>query len=399
MKKIKLSATLSAMLLIPQILSGAGIWLYEGGTPEMGTAGAGRGAIANSASVSLYNPAGMTQLDHSEIMVGFQPMYIDSRFSGEATTLIGKRETGDNGGNAGGFMPAGGIYYVYSYSEKLKFGLSTTSYFGLGLDFDDDWKGRHFVTEASMMTLALSPTVAYKITNTLSIGMGANILYGKLNQTVAKRISEEKFELDSSDTGYGFNLSLLYAPTNTTRFGLTYASKVEFEFKDVGPKDNADMQMSIPQSLSLSTYHQFNNKWSILSSIGWQQYSEFGKTQIVLNHQTIEYNRNFDDTWHISLGTHYQYSKPLTLMAGVAYDSSAVEDKYRTVDMPMDRQLRYALGGTYSFSDKTTLGMAYELMDSGKAKVDQEGTGESSLKGEFSTNYVHIFNINVNYKF
>jgi len=36
-------------------------------------------------------------------------------------------------------------------------------------------------------------------------------------------------------------------------------------------------------------------------------------------------------------------------------------------------------------------------MDSGDANIDQEGVGESSLKGEFSTNYVHIVNINVNY--
>jgi len=399
MKKIKISSILNIALITPQLLSAAGIWLYEGATPEMGTAGAGRGALSNSASTSLYNPAGMTRLKKSQIMVGIQPMYVDSHFKGDATKLNGQEESGGNGGNAGGWIPSGAIYYVYSYSDDLKFGISSASYFGLGLSFDDDWKGRNFVTSASMMTLAVSPTMAYKINDQFSIGLGANILYAKLNQTLRRRTNNEEFELDSTDTGYGYNLSLMYEPTKNTRFGLTYASKVDFEFKDVGLGDDADMKMSMPQSITLSGFHQLNNNWAILSSLGWQEWSKFGKTDIVLNNQTVVYNRHFDNTWHISLGTHYKYSQPLTLMAGIAYDSSPVKDKYRTIDMPLDRQIRYSIGGTYEFSKKTTMGLAYELMDSGEAKVDQDGPLNSNLNGSFETNYVHIFNINVNYKF
>ena len=43
--------------------------------------------------------------------------------------------------------------------------------------------------------------------------------------------------------------------------------------------------------------------------------------------------------------------------------------------------------------------LTIELMDTGKAKVDQDGPANSNISGEFDTNYVHIFNINMNYKF
>jgi len=57
--KSTIFAFLSAVLLIFPVLVGsvraAGLWAYELGTPDMGTASAGRGAIAGDASVALFN--------------------------------------------------------------------------------------------------------------------------------------------------------------------------------------------------------------------------------------------------------------------------------------------------------------------------------------------------------
>ena len=40
-----------------------GLWLYEMATPEVGTAIAGRAALAKDASTAFGNPAGMTRLE------------------------------------------------------------------------------------------------------------------------------------------------------------------------------------------------------------------------------------------------------------------------------------------------------------------------------------------------
>ena len=47
---------------------GAGLWLYETGSPDMGTATAGRAAMARDASTAASNPAGMTRLDRTQVM-------------------------------------------------------------------------------------------------------------------------------------------------------------------------------------------------------------------------------------------------------------------------------------------------------------------------------------------
>jgi long-chain fatty acid transport protein len=59
---------------------GGGVWLYEGGTPDLGTAGAGRAALAADASTAGANPAGMTHLDRSQMLAAVQGLYVNSRF-------------------------------------------------------------------------------------------------------------------------------------------------------------------------------------------------------------------------------------------------------------------------------------------------------------------------------
>lgn len=46
----------------------AGLWLYEQGTPDLGTASAGRASMAADASTAAANPAAMTRLDSSQML-------------------------------------------------------------------------------------------------------------------------------------------------------------------------------------------------------------------------------------------------------------------------------------------------------------------------------------------
>jgi long-chain fatty acid transport protein len=54
---------------------GAGLWLYEQATPDMGSASAGRVALASDASTAAVNPAGMTRLERSQMLGGLNRPY------------------------------------------------------------------------------------------------------------------------------------------------------------------------------------------------------------------------------------------------------------------------------------------------------------------------------------
>jgi long-chain fatty acid transport protein len=161
--------------------------------------------------------------------------------------------------------------------------------------------------------------------------------------------------------------------------------------------------MTIPQTVMLSLLHEINFQWTLMGNIGWQDWSEFGQIPVSISSTTsasVTQDRKFDDTWHFSLGAHYRVDPQWRLTAGIAHDTSPVSDEDRTVDLPLDRAWRYSAGLIHEYSEKLTLGLAYTLMDAGDASINQtRGPLAGTLSGEYSSNYVHIIAISVNYKF
>lgn len=402
---------------------GAGLWVYEMANPDMGTASAGRGATAADASVAMFNPAGMTKLDRSQLFGGIQGSFLNTKFDVDESTF-----GGGDGGNAGGFIPSGSLAYVYSVNPKLKLGVSAASFFGLGIDYDDDWAGRYFVKEASFLTFNISPGIGYRINNWLSLGGGATILYAKLDQKTAINnqltdpgVPDGEIKVDDDDVGYGFNLGTLIEPREDLRFSITYRSEVEVEFNDVaeikgvgsnlgalldliGVTDQRlDLEMQLPQEVMLSGYYDLTETVALVASAGWQDWSAFGETTVTVRSSTttsFTEDRNFKDTWHVAIGARYRFAAPWLWSVGFAYDSSPVDDKDRTVDMPLDRQIRLGTGLQYDWNENVTLGGAYTYVDLGDAEINQQGGPlQGSLKGDYQTNHVHTFALNLIWRF
>jgi long-chain fatty acid transport protein len=400
----------------------AGMILYEINSPLTGTASAGWAALANDASTAFTNPAGMTRLDRSQLLVGAQPLIITSKFNSSPATTFG----GTDGGNAGGVIPSLGGYYVHSVSDRLKLGFSLLSYFGLGIDYGDNWVGRYWVEKSDFLTLNMSPSVAYKVNDWLSIGVMFNVLYSKLNtQSAVQNFFAEadgQLKYEDDDFGFGGGFGLLIEPRKGTRFGVTYYSPVNLSFNDtpelkgVGPilgrvlerlgmnGRNVGMGFTIPQWIMVSGYQQITDKLAIMGNFGWQDWSQFGNVDISLSvnpETTRSFNNNlgFKDTWHTAIGVQYRVSEPWLLSAGFAYDSSPSDASNRSPDLPFDRNFRYAAGVQYDWSKNLTLGLAYEFIDLGSANINKQGFLRGNLVGDYSTNNVNIVNVNLIYRF
>ena len=403
--------------LLPLSGHAAGLWLYEQATPDMGSASAGRVALAMDASTASVNPAGMTRLDRTQMLAGFQMLYVETEFDTEVAEF-----GGGDGDNAGGWVPAASFSYVHKISPDLRLGVTVGSFFGLGLDYGENWSGRYYVQEAEFLTVGINPGVGYRINEQWSIGAGFSAVNSSLEQKVAIRNlesdqSDGQLKLEDDDWGFGYNLGVLYEHDDMSRFGLTYRSEIEFEYKDtaslsglqpplsgianivglVGSK--LDLEMNLPQAVMFSAYHKVTDQLALLGNIGWQEWSSFGETTFSLSSETatqLTQDRNFDDTWHFALGFQYEIDDPWLLSMGIAYDESPVSDSDRTPDMPLDRQWRYGTGIQYDLSEDMTVGCAYEFLDLGDAKIDQNrGPLAGEIVGDYSSNYIHFFNVNL----
>jgi len=399
----------------------AGAILYETATSAVGLASAGYAARAQDASTVFTNPAGITRVGNSQLMSSVQALYGSVKFHQDART---GPQQGGNGGNSVGWFPGLSLYATHKVNEKVGLGFATLSYFGLGVDYDNDWAGRYSVQDATLLGLTFMPAISYKVNDTLSLGVGLNVMYGVFKQDVAIKnlasASDGKLEIDTNDWGIGVNLGMLVQLNKKTRIGITYLSRVKLDFEDrpsfenLGPAMSAiltkkglldsrlNVGVNVPQSVMVGFYHAFNDKFALMGDVGWQNWSDFGKVDISVNSENpkgLTADRNYDDTWHVALGGQYQWSDALTLMAGVAYDSSMVKDKYRTPDLPLGAQYRFGAGFQYRLKDNLTLDLAGTFMWMGDLDIDQSGSYAGRVSGTYENAYMGFLTANLKWIF
>ena len=104
----------------------------------------------------------------------------------------------------------------------------------------------------------------------------------------------------------------------------------------------------------------------------------------------------FKDTWHIAAGAEWKLSEEWQMTAGIAYDSSPVENQDRPIAMPLGEIYRFGIGAQWQTSEVVTLGFAYELGYSGTIPVDQfRGQRAGRVVGSFTGSALHFFAINL----
>lgn len=417
---------IAAMLALLAVLSAStpafagGLYVYEIGAPDQMFASAGREAIGRDASTSYTNPAAMTRLKQSEVLLGVQPIYADVRFEpGSATT-----QTGGDGGNAAGFVPSLGSFYVHSFTDRIKGGLAFNTYVGGGLHYDDQWAGRYYAQESSILTLAGNLSGAYRVNDWLSLGVGFTTLYAKLKMSAAipnaEPIGDARITAEDDNVGFGGNASILLEPSPATRIGLVYRSQIQVSMHDVGSLENVgpllggvlqasglvdadvDLDFTFPQMVHAAVYHDLGDKLSIMIGLGWEDWTEFGDLGVTLDSSTdssFNADLHIHDTWHGSVGFEYRPVARWRVGTGIAYDSGAVNDKDRTPALPLSRQWRWGAGFEHDVAETWTVGFQYTLVELGNAPIDRARPLPGTLKGSYEDNMVHAFNFSVRKRF
>jgi long-chain fatty acid transport protein len=392
-----LLGVLLATLLSSQVWAG-GLYINEFGTPSMGVAGAGAQAVAADASTAFHNPAGMTHLDDPELMVAGGAFKARAKFDSDGDTPI----SGGDGGDAGGVAPLFGTFYTHPLGDRWRLGANLISISGAVLDYGNDWTGRYLNTEVTLLTVTFNPTIAYRVTDRLSIGGGPQVIYGELEMKLKAPPpnGDGDVKIDGDDTAFGWDVGALYELSERTRFGIIYQSEIELEFDGdlkvdpVGLDISTDTKLPLAQFVRLSGYHELNDQWALLGTVGWEDWSTMNKITISAQQGNAAIPRKWKDTYKFSAGVHYRPAQEWLFQLGFTYDTSPVDDDDRTPDMPMDRQIRYAAGVQHEWSDTVTVGGQFVYADYGKGEIDNQ-----FLKGDYKSNDIFFLGLNANWKF
>jgi len=407
------------LLSLSAAVSAGGLTLYEVGTADVGLASAGYSARAQDASTVLTNPAGMSRLPGSQLLLGAQMLYADIGFEVGSGTSPGLGQ-GD-GGNPVGWFPGGGLFYTQRISPDLSFGFAATGNFGLSQSFDSDWVGRYYIQEGTLLGVSLLPSLAWKLNPEFSVGASLNATYGISQAQVAVNNARPGYpdgmlEMDATDWGFGVNLGALYEPSPATRFGLVYNSAVKLdfaapaEFSGLAPGMEAllgsrgllnaqvDLGITIPQGVNASFFHQIDDRWAMLGSLGWQQWSAFGKVDVGIdsnNPVSLTSDAEFDDTWHLALGGQHRLSPAWMLNFGMAYDSAFQDSSSISPTLPSNEIWRLGLGVQNQGSRDFEWGVGLAYAWSGALDVNQSSAppalgGRGNLVGSYDTSMLFL---------
>jgi long-chain fatty acid transport protein len=296
-------------------------------------------AQADDPSAIHYNPAGMTQLHGLQNAFGVQFVNIDTRFKNPD----GVGTSNDLGGPFG--LPPPGQLFVTANMEDLgpswlsrfTFGFGLLNLFGFGADYPSDGPLATAITSAIFPLLDLKPTIAYKATENLSFGLGADIFTffdfaagGKLKQKfkwpgglgIAPGSS---VEINGSGTTAAANLSFLYTlwryeDKPRLNVGAVWRSQAFLPLKgDFLVNGNGFAKTSteqfLPQSFSYGIAYwpvrDREREWKLEVDVDYVRWSSMRDLNIKLSTGDILRNpQSWHDAVSFGLGAEYRWLQP-----------------------------------------------------------------------------------------
>src|SRR5512143_513630 len=162
----------------PTPVFASGFQLFEQNASGLGNAFAGQAAGVKNASAIHFNAAALTRVKGWNVVVSVDPIGLNTKFTDSGSTVpsagafVFPVPLGDEGGNAGKWIPVPNGYLSGQVTERIWLGVGVNIPFGLETNWDPAWMGRFHATKSKVQALTVSPTIALQLSDTLSIGGG-----------------------------------------------------------------------------------------------------------------------------------------------------------------------------------------------------------------------------------
>jgi len=393
-------ASAIALALCSQNLAAEGFKLFEQSVSAAGNAYAGRGAQITDASLVYSNPAALTRLQGAQLSGGLNLIHAKTSYKDAAAkSAQGMAVTGRSDGDLTLNELVPFAFYADQFNDQLSYGIGLYAPFGLSSDYQNDWVGRYFADETAIKVVALQPSVAYRLDDVWSVGVGvsANYVEGTLSKykdhsglcELGSNINglfganvynaaycDSHYEVNGDDVAPAYSLGL-HADFGGTKLALVYHSEVKYTLKGdseitntpitganvvgnpnfmilsptlpaidlrTGKLASSDLlieksklDLTTPASLALSVDQRVNEVVSVQASVNWTGWSSFKSIDIISD----------DASPSMSLSS----QQSLGSSGYIGYIPEYWRDSWS-----------FALGTTVVFSDTLTLktGLAYD---------------------------------------
>jgi long-chain fatty acid transport protein len=355
-------------------------------------------AVANPISPSgavYWNPATLTAFDRSEIDFGLEFLVLDTSLSSRyqagalgpgvpATTLAGSTRSNST------VFPLPSVGLVYRPDDSpFAFGLGVNAVAGFGVDYPGGTTnpllgappplgvGVGPVT-AAYQVLQVTPSVAYEVTDRLSVAAGPNVSLSQLQLAPGLFVPPDDANGDGFPTypgathtrtawGGGFTAGTYYR-ADTWAVGFAVRSPQWSEAHRYNTTDErgaargAAVRFELPTVLSWGVSYSGFDRWVLaadLRYLGFARAAGFGDAAFTPAGAAT--GLGFRDTFAAAVTAQYRVTDRLTARGGYSYGTNPVADDRAGLNVasPMILEHIVTAGASWAVTDDFTLSLAY----------------------------------------
>ena len=411
MSRLRLFSCLALSALPASTFAGSFYLPASDSTAAMGRAFAGQSALGIDATSVMTNPAAMTRLQgEGQWSIGVNALRTSVHLRDRGSTAFDPMDPnnrlgilGSDIGNAS--APAGLPNLAYAQriggERNIWVGIGVQAPYGLGIEYDNAFKGRYDTREARLRVLDLSGVVGLQLSDTVSVGGGINVQRTDARLETAIPFSTLFLGAPSAPTSdpaliitgdsyaVGGNFGLHFKPSDAWQFGLTYRSAITHKVDGDARVEPAipipmassaspmSVKLHLPDSVAASAAWQATDALTLLAEVKWVNWSRlknltfhFSDPAFALDPRAVKPD-DYRDGYSLALGADYRINADWTVRAGYQYEQTPTINANRSTDVPDANRHWFAVGASWAFQPGWGLDVSYARLQFENVVIDR----------------------------
>lgn len=394
------AATAIALTLVSLPAHASGYFSLDNGIRALGRGGA-YAVGADDLSAQYYNPAALSHIDGPVAQLSLaavhqlvtfdrldSPDYAFDPVKNSALPFI---------------VPNIGVASKLG-TEDLTLAVGLYTPYAPTYKYPEDGGQRYSLIEAMMVATTVGPSASYRVGDILSLGAGVGWSVLAVDQSLKTSISDLPTDNPAFDTMFeisvldpfalAWNAGFIIEPedgpfaigasiTGPTAFEARGSVTGDFTENELytgegalakvietpsASDDDATLALTLPMVIKAGVVVRPSDTVELEVDFVYQMWSVLQEFVITDFEMTIETTgepmvvtddvglpANMNNAWSVRAGTEIDTSEKVALRLGTFYESSAVDDSYRSVFMPDAPKLGYGLGASWVAHDRWTL--------------------------------------------
>jgi len=365
--KLALStAIVGALAAMPMTASATnGILPYGNGIVSHGVGGAGVANASESMS-AVDNPA-------LAAIVGGGWSIQGSAFNPNRSADVGR---GYVESDSNWFLIPGGSWFK-QVNDTVVAGFTVSALGGMNTDYPKELFGAR--TGINLEGVLITPTVAVKISDAVSIGVGLIYAYEKMDSTGAGPQGPNgpffPTTTDDSADGWGFEIGMAFQLGASTTLGIDYQSEINMDAMDNFANylfaQASDPALTLPATTTIGITQRIGENWKIMADITDMPWSDIPLLDEVFG---------WEDQTVYKIGAEVQLNPGLALRFGYNYGASPISSAAagQNILAPAVTESHYTIGFSKDVGERGVIHGYYARV--AENEVKQAGPGLPAIK-------------------